>query len=88
MIVVSTTSNALADFGARSILTHALMAVGFVGAVLAGLFFEGQLGLVSMVALINFTAGLWIAQSIHSLGNAAAESDYRGVIREVRDRVS
>lgn len=77
----------LADFGSRSLLTHALMAVGFVGAVVSGLFVEGQIGTISMVAFINFTAGLWIAQAIHSLGNAATDDEYNGVLFEVLNRV-
>ena len=82
MVVKST--NALADFGARSVLIHSIMAVTFVAAVLTGLFVEGELGLVSFVAFVNFTAGMWICQSIHSLGNAAAGNEYRGVLYEVR----
>lgn len=77
----------LADFGTRSIITHALMTVGFVGAVGSGLYVEGQVGVISMVAFINFTAGLWISQSIHSLGNAATDDSYDGVLLEVLDRV-
>jgi hypothetical protein len=77
----------LEDFGTRSIVTHAVMAVGFVGAVVSGLLVDGRVGVVSMVAFINFTAGMWICQSIHSLGNAATEDDYRGVLMEVLDRV-
>ena len=80
-------SRQLADFGARSIITHAIMAVGFVGAVVSGLYIEGQAGLISMVAFINFTAGMWICQSIHALGNAATNDGYEGVLMEVRDRV-
>jgi len=63
------------------------MAFGFVGAVVSGLFVEGQVGLVSMVAFINFTAGMWICQSIHSLGNAGMDSDYEGALMEVLKRV-
>lgn len=63
------------------------MAVGFVGAVVSGLFVEGQIGTISMVAFINFTAGLWIAQAIHSLGNAATDDEYNGVLFEVLNRV-
>jgi hypothetical protein len=77
----------LADFGFRSIITHVIMGLGFVGAVVSGLFVGGQVGVVSMVAFINFTAGMWICQSIHSLGNAATDEDYTGVLREVLDRV-
>jgi len=88
VITVSTASKALSDFGSRSILTHAIMAIGFAGAVVSGLFLTGQIGLVSMVAFINFTAGMWICQSIHSLGNASRDEGYEGVLQEVLDRVS
>jgi hypothetical protein len=87
MPVGSSLSVRLADFGTRSIITHVLMALGFAGAVASGLFVEGQIGLISMVALINFTSGLWISQSIHSLGNAATDEEYNGVLLEVLDRV-
>ncbi len=76
-----------ADFGSRSLVLHALMAVGFVGAVVSGLFVDGQIGTISMVAFINFTAGMWIAQAIHSLGNAATDDEYNGILFEVLDRV-
>jgi hypothetical protein len=87
MAVGTSLSLQLADFGTRSLVTHGLMAVGFVGAVVSGLFVEGQLGIVSMAAFINFTAGLWICQSIHSLGNAATEDEYEGVLKELLNRV-
>ena len=87
MAVGSRLSIRLADFGSRSLVTHALMAVGFVGAIVSGLFVEGQVGTISMVAFINFTAGMWIAQAIHSLGNAATDDEYNGVLLEVLDRV-
>ncbi|MCQ4333444.1 hypothetical protein KM295_08115 [Natronomonas sp. F2-12] len=87
MPVGSRLSVRLADFGSRSIITHVLMGIGFVGAVVSGLFIEGSLGVISMVAFINFTAGLWICQSIHSLGNAATDDDYNGVLMEVLNRV-
>ncbi len=45
-------------FGTRSLAVHAVMVLAFVNAVLAGLFIAGQMGLVSFVALLNFTAGL------------------------------
>lgn len=73
------------DFGTRSIATHALMVLAFVNTVLVGLFVEGRLGLVSFVALLNFTAGLWVAHSIHSLGNEAADGEYEGVLNELFD---
>jgi len=87
MAVGSRLSVRLADFGSRSLVTHLLMALGFVGAVVSGLLVEGQIGTISMVAFINFTAGMWICQSIHSLGNAATEDEYNGVLLEVLDRV-
>ncbi len=77
------TGNRLADFGTRSILTHAIMALTFMGAVVSGLFVEGTVGLVSFVAFVNFTAGMWVCQSIHSLGNEAAGNGYDGVLKEI-----
>lgn len=78
-----TLQQALADFGTRSVLTHAVMGATFIGAVVSGLFVEGLVGLVSFVAFVNFTAGMWICQSIHSLGDSATDSDYEGVIKEI-----
>lgn len=77
----------LADFGVRSIVTHAIMALTFISAVLSGLFVNGRVGLISFVAFLNFTAGLWVCQSIHSLGNSATSDDYRGVLRAILDNV-
>ncbi len=76
---------ALADFGTRSVITHSIMALTFLGAIISALFVEGQLGLISFVAFVNFTAGMWICQSIHSLGNV--EEDYDGVLNEVLEYV-
>jgi hypothetical protein len=87
MSVAARLSASLADFGSRSIVTHAIMAIGFAGAVVTGLFVQGQIGLISMVAFINFTAGMWICQSVHSLGNATRDSEYNGVLMEVLRRV-
>lgn len=70
----------LQSFGIRSLLTHSIMAVTLVGAVVSGLFVGGELGTVSFVALMNFTAGMWVCQSIHSLGNP----EYRGLLNVVR----
>lgn len=84
---MSGTAERLSDFGSRSLVTHAIMALSFTSAVVSGLFLEGQVGLISMVAFINFTAGMWICQSVHSLGNTATDDKYRGVLREVLDRV-
>ncbi|TYL39115.1 hypothetical protein CV102_07430 [Natronococcus pandeyae] len=75
----------LEDFGKRSLVTHAIMALSFSGAIVAGLFVEGELGLVSFVALLNFTAGVWVAQSIHSLGHGTTDSEYNGILSEVVD---
>jgi hypothetical protein len=77
----------LADFGTRSLVTHVIMALTFLGAVASALFLEGQVGLVSLVAFINFTAGMWICQTIHSLGNAATDDSYEGVLKEVQEYV-
>lgn len=74
----------LADFGTRSVLTHAIMALTFLGAVVSGLFVDGDVGLVSFIAFVNFTAGMWICQSIHSLGSTAAGDDYDGVLKVIR----
>ncbi|AGB38534.1 hypothetical protein [Natronococcus occultus] len=82
----TTQLNRLADFGTRSIITHGLMAASLVGAITAGLFVGGELGLVSFVALLNFTAGLWIAQSLHSLGHARDGGEYSGVLDELLER--
>lgn len=77
--------NRLEDFGTRSLVTHAIMAVSFAGAIGAGLFVDGTLGLVSFVALLNFTAGVWISQSIHSLGNARTDDSYDGILTVLLD---
>ncbi|WP_408958453.1 hypothetical protein [Natrinema sp. 74] len=73
------------DFGVRSLVTHAIMAITFAGALLTGLFVDGQIGLLSFVALLNFTAGAWITQSIHSLGNARTDDSYNGIIPVLLD---
>lgn len=74
----------LRDFGVRSLLTHVIMAAGLGAAVVSGLLLgESQVGLVSFVAFLNFTAGMWICQSIHALGNP----EYTGVLNVLRDNV-
>lgn len=76
----------LEDFGTRSLAVHGVMVLAFVNAVLAGLFVSGELGLISFVALLNFTAGLWVAHSIHSLGNGVSgDGEYAGVLNELFD---
>lgn len=73
----------LTDFGTRSVLTHAIMALTFLGAVVSAVFIEGELGVISFVAFVNFTAGMWLCQSIHSLGHSIAGNEYDGVVSEV-----
>ncbi len=73
----------LEDFGTRSLTVHGIMVLAFLNAVLVGLFVGGQLGVSSFVALLNFTAGLWVAHSIHSLGNAIGDDEYAGVLNEL-----
>ncbi|MCU4925768.1 hypothetical protein OB905_07195 [Halobacteria archaeon AArc-dxtr1] len=73
----------LEEFGNRSLTIHGIMVLAFVNAVLVGLFVGGQVGVVSFVALLNFTAGLWIAHTIHSLGNAVGDDGYTGVVNEL-----
>lgn len=75
----------LEDFGTRSLVTHAIMAVTFTGAIATGLFVDGRIGLVSFVAFLNFTAGVWVAQSTHSLGNARTDDSYDGVLSVLAD---
>lgn len=77
--------SALESFGSRSLVVHGVMVLAFANAVFAGLFIGGQLGLVSFVALLNFTAGLWVAHSVHSLGNASS-GEYGGVLNELAAR--
>lgn len=80
-----TLPRSLADFGTRSLITHGIMALTFLGAVVTGLFVEGRVGLVSFVAFVNFTAGMWVCQSIHSLGHTAGGGEYEGTLNEVRE---
>lgn len=69
----------LQDFGNRSLVTHVLMAVSLLAATAIGLFVPGDAGLVSFVALLNFTAGMWVCQSIHAVGNP----QYSGILSVV-----
>lgn len=73
----------LADFGTRSLVTHAFMGASFTAAIASAFLIEGTVGLVAFAAFANFTAGMWLCQSIHSLGNAFTDSDYRGVLEEL-----
>lgn len=67
-------------FGTRSLITHAIMAVTLMGAILSAFALEGEIGQISFVAFVNFTAGMWICQSIHALGNP----QYEGILSVVR----
>ncbi len=77
----------MADFGLRSLITHALMALTFLGAVASAFLLQGELSTLSFVAFMNFTAGVWVCQAVHSLGNSFTDSDYRGVLRALLDYV-
>lgn len=78
-----TTLQPLRDFGVRSLLIHAVMAVAFGAGLVAGIVIQGESGTIAMVTLIGFAAGMWLAHSVHSLGNALAGEDYGGIIRVV-----
>jgi hypothetical protein len=73
----------LSEFGTRSLLLHGMMALTFLAALGSAFLLEGQLGLVSFVAFVNLTAGMWLSQSIHSLGNAFTDDDYDGVMGQL-----
>jgi len=73
----------LRDFGTRSLVLHGLMALSFLCAVGSAFFLEGQVGLVSFVALVNLMAGLWISHSVHSLGNSFTDDEYDGVLSQL-----
>lgn len=77
---------AFEDFGTRSLALHGIMAVALANAILVGLLVSGDLGVVSFVALVNFTAGLWVAHTVHSLGHAIGDGEYAGVVNELLDR--
>lgn len=79
--------NPLADFGTRSLVTHVIMAATFLSAVVTGLFVQGTIGLVSFVAFVNFTSGMWICQTIHSIGGSTRDEEYEGVLKELRKHV-
>lgn len=73
----------LRDFGTRSIVLHGLMALSFLSAVASAFLLSGEVGLVSFVAFVNLTAGLWIAHSVHSLGNSFTDDEYEGVLSQL-----
>lgn len=62
----------LRDFGTRSRVVYGLMAASFLCALGSAFLLSGQVAIVSFVAFLNFTAGLWIAQLVHSLGHTIA----------------
>ncbi len=77
----------LADFGTRSLVTHVFMALAGLGAIGSWLFLEDLIQTVSVVAFINFAAGVWICQAVHSLGNSYTDDDYQGVLMEILEYV-
>lgn len=77
----------LADFGTRSLVTHVFMALAGMGAIGSWLFLGETLQTVSVVAFINFAAGVWICQAVHSLGNSYTDDDYKGVLMEILEYV-
>jgi hypothetical protein len=80
---MATATRKLQDFGIRSLVTHSIMVVTLLGAVGTAFLVSGEVGRISFVALLNFTAGLWVSQSIHSAGNP----EYRGVLDVVKRNV-
>lgn len=73
----------LREFGTRSLVVHSLMAAMFIAAIGSAFLLSGDLQLVSFVALLNFTAGLWVSHSVHSLGNTFTDDGYEGVTGEL-----
>ncbi len=69
---MSTPLQRLRNFDTRSRLLYGLMAASFLAALASAFLLSGQVAVVSFVAFLNFTAGLWIAQSIHALGHTVA----------------
>jgi hypothetical protein len=80
--MIEETMRSLQSFGVRSLVTHVLMAMTLAAAVGTGLFVSGEIGRLSFVALLNFTAGVWICQSVHSVGNP----EYDGILNVVNSR--
>lgn len=76
----------LSDFGVRSVVTHAIMLVTATAAIVSAFVVGGDIGRISFVAFVNFTAGLWVCQSVHSLGNAYTGDDYEGVFKFIMER--
>lgn len=77
----------MADFGTRSLVTHLVMVVAFLAALASAFLVQGRVGTISFVAFLNFTAGAWVCQAIHSLGNSFTDDEYQGVLRTVLDHV-
>ena len=75
----------LEDFGSRSLLIHGIMVVTFANAVLVGILVDGELGVALYLSLLSLTAGLWVAHSIHSLGNVVVDGEYSGILNELFD---
>jgi hypothetical protein len=77
----------LESFGARSVVTHVFMAVAAVGAIGSALTIEGTFGNIIVVGLIAFASGMWISQSVHSLGNSYTDDDYKGVLMYLLEKI-
>ncbi|MDZ7689542.1 MAG: hypothetical protein U5J64_12695 [Halobacteriales archaeon] len=63
------------------------MAVATAGAVVSALTVEGSVGDVLMVGFMAFAAGMWISQSVHSLGNSYTDDDYKGVLKYLMEKI-
>lgn len=72
----------LHQFRTRSRAVHVLMAISFLCALGSAFLLSGQVGMVSFVAFLNFTAGLWIAQLVHSLGHAFEAAGHEGDVEQ------
>jgi ABC-type sugar transport system substrate-binding protein len=64
------------------------MAVAAAGAVVSALTVEeGRVGDILVVGFMGFAAGLWISQSVHSLGNSYTDDDYKGVLMYLMEKL-
>lgn len=68
-------------------VTHVIMAVAAAGAVVSALTVEGRVGDILVVGFMGFAAGLWISQSVHSLGNSYTDDDYKGVLMYLMEKL-
>jgi len=81
---MSSSLGRLSEFRTRSRVVYALMLASFLAALGSAFLLSGQVAVVSFVAFVNFTAGLWIAQTVHALGHAfAGEPEAEPVLEEL-----